>query len=81
MTAAGLCAVQRCSFSSSSISTSFISSLTPSSGEILRASSSIRTPKTRKRPAARKLVMCGEIREGTAWPSTALRTVMVMRAE
>lgn len=70
-----------CSFSSSSISTSFISSLTPSSGEILRASSSMRTPKTRKRPAARKFVIDLGISVGTVWPRTADSTVMTHKAE
>jgi hypothetical protein len=70
-----------CSFSSSSISTSFISSPTPSSGDILRASRSIFTPKTRKRPAARKFVTDFGMRVGTAWPNRAERTVMVMSAE
>ena len=69
-----------CSFSSSSISTSFISSPTPSSGDILRASRSIFTPKTRKRLAARKLVTDFGIRVGTAWPSMAESTVIVTSA-
>ena len=70
-----------CSFSSSSISTSFISSPTPSSGDIFRASRSIFVPKTRKSPAARKLVTDFGMRVGTAWPNMAERTVMVMSAE
>lgn len=69
-----------CSFSSSSISTSFISSPTPSSGDIFLASINIFTPKTRKSAAARKFVSHFGIRVGTAWPRSAERTVMVIRA-
>ena len=70
-----------CSFSSSSISTSFISSLTPSLGDILRASNSILTPKTKNKPAAANFVSVSGMSVGTAWPRTAERTVMVIRAE
>lgn len=70
-----------CSFSSSSISTSFISSPTPSSGDIAWASRRSLTPKMKKRPAARKFVKVLGIRVGTAWPRTAERMVMAMRAE
>ena len=70
-----------CSFSSSSISTSFISSLTPSSGDMFRASRSILIPKTRNRAAARKLVTDLGINVGTACPSRAERTVMTIMAE
>lgn len=39
----------------------------------------MRTPKTRKRPAARKLVKRFGMRVGTAWPRIAERIDMTMR--
>lgn len=69
-----------CSFSSSSISTSFISSPTPSSGDMARPSRKSLTPKTRNRIAAAKLVNRFGKSVGTAWPKRADRTVMKPKA-
>ena len=69
------------SFSSSSSSTSFISSLTPASGLMVYPSLSILAPNIRNSPAARKLVRRLGMRAGTAWPKMADRTVMGARAE
>lgn len=54
------------SFSSSSISTSFISSVTPCVGLILYPSYNILAPKTRNKTAARKFVKRLGINVGTA---------------
>src|ERR1700761_4291143 len=69
-----------CSFSSSSISTSFISSPTPSSGDMARPSRKSLTPKTRNRIAAAKLVNRFGKSVGTAWPKRADRKVMKPKA-
>ena len=68
------------SFSSISISTSFISSPTPSSGLMARPSLSILRPKTRKSIAAIKFVSFAGSRVGTACPSTADKTVITVKA-
>lgn len=75
------CFLAKCSFSSSSCSTSCISALTFSSGFIASPSLSMRTPKTRKSPAARKLVKRFGMSVGTACPRTAERIVIVNSAE
>lgn len=69
------------SFSSSSISTSFISSLTPCERGIANPSLSILAPKTRNSTAAKKFVKRFGISVGTAWPNIADRIVMHIRAE
>ena len=68
------------SFSSSSISTSRISWLTPCDGGIAYPSRSILAPKTKKSTAASRFVKRFGINVGTACPSTALRMVMARRA-
>lgn len=70
-----------CSFSSSSCSTSRISSPTPSLGLMARPSLISLKPKTRNSAAAAKCVNLSDSKAGTAWPSTADRTVMTMSAE
>lgn len=70
-----------CSFSSSSISTSFISSLTFSSGFIPRASSNILAPNIKNKAEAKKFVIDFGTKVGTAWPKTADKTVMTSKAE
>ena len=70
-----------CSFSSSSISTSFISSPTPSSGDISRPSLSIFKPKMKNSRAAMNLVNVLGISVGIYCPNRAERTVMTISAE
>lgn len=69
------------SFSSSSISTSFISSLTPCSLGIAYPSFNIFAPNIRNNAAAAQFVMRFGISVGTACPSTAERMVMRKSAE
>jgi len=71
----------RCSFSSNSISTSFISSPTPSSGLMANPSRISFAPNTKNRIAAAKLVKRLGRRLGTACPRTAESTVITIRAE
>lgn len=69
------------SFSIISISTSFISSLTPCPRGIADPSRSIFAPKTKNNRDARKLVYRLGINVGTAWPRTAERMVITINAE
>lgn len=70
----------RCSFSSSSISTSCISAATPSSGLMANPSFNILPPNIKNNPDARKCVNLSGMSVGTAWPRTAERTVMTISA-
>lgn len=69
------------SFSSNSISTSLISSLTPCSGRNEYPSLSNFAPKNRNNEAAKKFVKRLGMSVGTACPSTAERMVMTIKAE